>query len=39
MFGLQCSLPFKGEAWDKVRALDLAGRVAAIADADLAARN
>jgi N-acyl-D-amino-acid deacylase len=38
MFGLQCSLPFKGEAWDKVRALDLAGRVAAIADADLAAQ-
>jgi N-acyl-D-aspartate/D-glutamate deacylase len=32
MFGLQCSLPFRGETWDKVRALDLKGRVAAIAD-------
>jgi hypothetical protein len=30
MFGLQCSLPFRGEAWDKVRALDLKGRVAAV---------
>jgi N-acyl-D-amino-acid deacylase len=38
MFGLQCSLPFRGEAWDKVRALDLAGRVAAIDDPELAAR-
>ncbi len=38
MFGLQCSLPFKGEAWDKVRALDLNGRVAAIEDPELAAR-
>ncbi|HEX4198829.1 MAG TPA: amidohydrolase family protein [Caulobacteraceae bacterium] len=38
MFGLQCGLPFRGEAWDKVRALDLKGRVAAIGDPDLAAR-
>jgi N-acyl-D-amino-acid deacylase len=38
MFGLQCSLPFKGEAWDKVRALDLKGRVAAINDPMLAAQ-
>jgi N-acyl-D-amino-acid deacylase len=38
MFGLQCSLPFRGEAWDKVRALDLKGRVAAIKDPDLAAQ-
>jgi N-acyl-D-aspartate/D-glutamate deacylase len=32
MFGLQCSLPFRGETWEKVRALDLKGRVAAIKD-------
>ncbi len=32
MFGLQCSLPFRGETWDKVRSLDLAGRVAAVTD-------
>ena len=38
MFGLQCSLPFRGEAWDKVRALDLAGRVAAIEDPEFAAQ-
>ena len=38
MFGLQCSLPFRGEAWDRVRALDLAGRVAAVKDPELAAR-
>jgi N-acyl-D-aspartate/D-glutamate deacylase len=37
MFGLQCSLPFRGEAWDKVRALDLKGRVAAVKDPTLAA--
>ncbi len=34
MFGLQCSLPFRGETWEKVRALDLKGRVAAINDSD-----
>jgi len=38
MFGLQCSLPFRGETWDKVRALDLKGRVAAINDADTRAK-
>lgn len=38
MFGLQCSLPFHGETWEKVRALDLAGRVAAISDPQTAAK-
>ena len=38
MFGLQCSLPFRGETWDKIRPLNLAGRVAAIRDADTAAK-
>lgn len=38
MFGLQCSLPFKGEAWDKVRELNLAGRVAAIKNPAMAAQ-
>jgi N-acyl-D-amino-acid deacylase len=38
MFGLQCSLPFRGEAWDKLRALDLKGRVAAVKDPELASR-
>ena len=38
MFGLQCSLPFRGETWEKVRALDLAGRVAAISDPETAAK-
>ena len=37
MFGLQCSLPFRGEAWDRVRALDLKGRVAALKDPMVAA--
>jgi N-acyl-D-aspartate/D-glutamate deacylase len=37
MFGLQCSLPFRGEAWDRVRAMDLAGRVAAVKDPVMAA--
>jgi N-acyl-D-aspartate/D-glutamate deacylase len=32
MFGMQCSLPFRGETWEKVRALDLKGRLAAIRD-------
>lgn len=38
MFGMQCSLPFKGETWEKVRALDLGGRVAAIKDGATAAK-
>lgn len=38
MFGLQCSLPFRGEAWDKVRALDFKGRIAAIDDPELTAK-
>ncbi len=38
MFGLQCSLPFRGPAWDKVRALDLKGRVAAVKDPMLVAQ-
>jgi N-acyl-D-amino-acid deacylase len=38
MFGLQCSLPFRGETWDAVRALDLKGRVAAIKDGATAAK-
>ncbi len=32
MFGLQCSLPFRGPTWETVRALDLKGRVAAVKD-------
>ncbi len=32
MFGLQCSLPFRGEAWDRIRTCDLRGRVAALKD-------
>ncbi|HEX4301706.1 MAG TPA: amidohydrolase family protein [Rhizomicrobium sp.] len=38
MFGVQCSLPFRGESWEKVRAMDFAGRVAAIRDPHMAAR-
>jgi N-acyl-D-amino-acid deacylase len=38
MFGLQCSLPFRGPTWENVRALDLADRVAAISDPMTAAR-
>jgi N-acyl-D-amino-acid deacylase len=38
MFGLQCSLPFRGETWDKVRAMDLKGRVAAVKDPMTAAQ-
>ncbi|MCA3758928.1 MAG: amidohydrolase family protein, partial [Phenylobacterium sp.] len=33
MFGLQSHLPFRGETWDRIRKLDLAGRLAAIRDA------
>jgi len=32
MFGLQSGLPFAGETWDKIRAMDLKGRLAAIRD-------
>lgn len=35
MFGMQCSLPFRGETWDKVRAMDLKGRVAAAKDPEM----
>jgi N-acyl-D-aspartate/D-glutamate deacylase len=38
MFGMQCSLPFRGETWEKLRALDLGGRVAAIKDGMTAAK-
>ena len=38
MFGLQSILPFRGETWDAVRKLDLAGRLAAIDDADTTAK-
>lgn len=38
MFGMQCSLPFRGETWETVRALDLKGRVAAIKDPATAAK-
>ncbi|MBL6851935.1 MAG: amidohydrolase family protein [Alphaproteobacteria bacterium] len=37
MFGMQCSLPFRGKAWEKVRAMDLKGRVATIKDPELRA--
>ena len=32
MFGLQSHLPFRGETWERIRKLDLAGRLAAIRD-------
>ena len=32
MFGLQSGLPFSGETWEKIRAMDLKGRLAAIRD-------
>ena len=38
MFGLQSNLPVQGETWAKLRRMDLAGRIAAINDADTAAR-
>ncbi len=38
MFGLQSALPFPGETWDALRKLDLAGRLAAINDADTVAK-
>lgn len=38
MFGLQCSLPFRGETWEKVRALDLKARVSAVNDPSTAGK-
>ena len=38
IFGLQSNLPFAGETWKMLRKLDLAGRLAAINDADTAAK-
>jgi N-acyl-D-amino-acid deacylase len=38
MFGLQCSLPFRGESWDKVRAMDFADRLKAIRDPQMRAK-
>src|SRR5689334_1463048 len=38
MFGLQCSLPFRGETWEKIRPLNLEGRLAAIRDPETAAK-
>ncbi len=38
MFGLQCALPFKGDTWSKLRRMDLAGRLAALNDAQTAAK-
>ncbi len=38
MFGLQCSLPFRGEAWTHLTALDLKGRIGALKDAALCTR-
>ncbi|MCZ6855236.1 MAG: amidohydrolase family protein, partial [Gammaproteobacteria bacterium] len=38
MFGLQSTLPFPGETWESIRKLDLAGRLAAINEADTAAK-
>ncbi|GIT32550.1 MAG: hypothetical protein Ct9H300mP3_00810 [Gammaproteobacteria bacterium] len=39
MFGLQSGLPFSGETWDKIRAMDLKGRLAAIRTKKLAKIN
>jgi N-acyl-D-aspartate/D-glutamate deacylase len=38
MFGLQAALPFQGETWDALRGMNLAGRLAAIGNADTAAK-
>ncbi len=38
MFGLQSNLPFPGKTWGKIRKQDLAGRLAAIQDADTVAK-
>lgn len=38
LFGLQSGLPFAGEAWDRLRKLDLAGRLEAISDPQMADR-
>ena len=36
MFGLQSRLPVQGDTWEAIRQLDMAGRLAAICDADTA---
>ena len=38
MFGLQSNLPVQGETWQKLRQMDLAGRLNAINDAETAAK-
>jgi N-acyl-D-aspartate/D-glutamate deacylase len=38
MFGMQCSLPFRGPAWEKIRPLGLKDRVVAIKDPELRAQ-
>lgn len=38
MFGLQSNLPVQGETWQKVRQMDLQGRIQAINDADTCAK-
>ena len=38
MFGLQSNLPVAGETWNKIRKLDLPGRLAAINEAETAAK-
>ena len=38
MFGLQSNLPVQGETWDALCKMDLAGRLAAIRDADTRAK-
>ena len=36
MFGLQCSLPFRGESWEMIRPLKLSDRLAAIRNPEFA---
>ncbi len=38
MYGLQSRFPITGEAWSKLQAMDLAGRLEAIANADMVAK-
>jgi len=38
MFGLQCSLPFRGESWERIRPLNLSDRLAAIRDPEFAGK-
>ena len=38
MFGLQSNLPVPGETWDKLRKMDLSGRLAAIRDEETRAK-